>query len=200
MRQSLKPILNLLWCCFFTHTICAQQSSSHWENTTYRLQLGFHHVGVPFYKIIDNPLNVAVTVGVLTPLTQDASKSGRWFQDISLTWYNNSYSSSGVFLSSSTVFQKYIRDQLFISAELGLGVTGIWQPAQIYALGEGGWEKGSKSIIIRPVIPLGISTGYRLNSSSEIFLHYKPFVDLLYPSLGVLPQSVTSLGYRYNWE
>ena len=198
VRQFLRFTLSMTLALSLAHGLFAQQNGTRWDNMSVGLRIGFHHVGMPLYKIIDNPFNLSISAVLMAPLTQDESKSAKWYQNISLTWYSNSYSSSGFILSSNTVFQKYIYEYFFVSAELGLGMTGIRQPAQVYGIDAGNWEKNRRIMLIKPVFLLGLSMGYKFSSSSEIFLHYNPFADLFYPSLAVLPQGITSLGYRFH--
>ncbi|MEL6537402.1 MAG: hypothetical protein AAFQ98_18420, partial [Bacteroidota bacterium] len=58
------------------------------------------------------------------------------------------------------------------------------------------WER-SPSTVLLPGLTIQLTSGYQINERSEIFVQYRPYAELLYPSLGVLPQGIVSTGFRY---
>lgn len=177
--------------------VIAQEGVVFASKNAVELKVGIHNVGLPFYKMLEEPSNWSVALAFTKQLTKNESRTGLFFQNLSIGWTTNQFSSSGLVLSSNTTYRKYILKSAFLEGGVGFGVSFLRQPSEVFKIEKGVWKEVNKSFKALPVFSASISSGWKINESSEAFVHYNPYLDLFYPSLGVLPQAILSAGYRY---
>jgi len=128
--------------------------------------------------------------------------TGKWFQDIGLTWFNHQYVNHAFLLTTHAGYRRYIRKfsaeislhagymQSFLYTDKLVRRDGMWETA--YAPWRGYFVAGAG-------VGVGYDAGYNYNIR-RIFVNYDfrlqmPFVKTYVP---ILPNGILSLGLQFT--
>ena len=185
----------------FTTFCVAQNESKGWfENHPIAIVIGKHNTtALPFYNTFENPYNPSI--GLSVEWSHWEGKRGKLFQTANIGWLDSKYSHSGLNLTTSFGYRYRTGFGLFADLGLEVGVQQTFRKEAIYESTNGPYNQVKDYGKLFGLVGGQFSIGYSIKNGPkpiDLYVQYRPNVLVPYPDLGILPQEVVNLGFRFN--
>ncbi len=174
----------------------AQELTDFKNRSQVSLQIGLHQVGLPFYKMIDDPANLSIKLGFSYLFSKQFNETGGFYQELALGWHENRYSSKGFLINTTTSYRYLNETGMFAETGIGFGLSLLRTPGTVFQFENGNYQPAGARYLFIPHITSEFAFGYQFADGTQGYIEYNPFLELNYPNLGLLPQGLVSLGYK----
>jgi hypothetical protein len=190
----------LLVTCFFLTASAQSQTEpvKSYSNFPLIVTLQFHNFSLPFRDMKTNFSNIGIGVG--TEISYNGKQNG--VQQLNAVWYRNKAMGNGLLFYTQAVWRPIISTDVYAETRGGVGYMFSFRPTKSFKQVEGKWISAGRKSKGMLTIPVGISVGKNISTSS---IYYSPFVSYQFlilkdynKSIPIVPETLIQAGLRVH--